>query len=89
MDRVEKVAVVDNEIEAQLIDCVLSDQHIPHLMRSYHDSAYDGLFQGPGGWGHIEAPVSFHEQVLRVIEEVRRQSRPSDAERADGGAGRP
>jgi hypothetical protein len=88
MDRFEKVAVLDNEIEAQLVDGLLSDRDIPHVMRSYHDSAYDGLFQGAGGWGHIEAPLSFHEQVMRVIEEIRRQSRSSGTEYADGEEGR-
>ena len=89
MDKVEKVAVLNNEIEAQLIDGLLSDQDIPHVMQSYHDSAYDGLFQGAGGWGHIEAPLNFHEQVIRVIDEVRRQSRLPVTERPDGGEGRP
>ena len=79
MDPVEKVAVLDNEIEAQLVDGLLSDQGIPHVMRSYHDSAYDGLFQGAGGWGHVEAPRSLHERVQRVIEEIRRRSRSPGA----------
>jgi hypothetical protein len=72
MDRVEKVAVLHNEVEAQLVDRLLADQGIPHLLRSYHDSAYDGLFQG-AGWGHVEAPLNFHEHVKRMIEEIRRQ----------------
>lgn len=82
MDRVEKVAVLNNEVEAQLVDGLLSDQNIPHVMRSYHDSAYDGIFQGAGAWGHIEAPLNFHKQVMRVIEDIRRQSRSSGTERA-------
>jgi len=63
---------LENEVEAELVDGLLSDQDIPHVMRSYHDSAYDGLFQGSGAWGHIEAPRSFYEHVRRVIEEIRR-----------------
>ena len=81
MDRVEKIAVLDNEVEAQLIASFLSDQNIPHVIRSYHDSAYDGLFQGAGAWGHIEAPQSFQTNITRVLEEIRRQSRSSDSER--------
>ena len=84
MDPVEKVAVLNDEIEAQLVDALLSDQDIPHVMRSYHDSAYDGLFQGAGHWGHVEAPLSFHEHVRRVIDELRRQSGTSGTERGDG-----
>ena len=86
MDRIEKVAVLHNEIEAQLVDRLLSDLGIPHVMRTYHDSAYDGLFQGAGAWGHVEAPRDFHEHVMRVIADIRRQSRPSGSER-DGGDG--
>ncbi len=84
MERVEKVAVLANEAEAQLLDRMLSDQDIPHVMRSYHDSAYDGLFQGAGTWGHIEAPLDFHERIKRLIEDIRHQSRSSGTERAGG-----
>ena len=73
MDPLEKVAVLHDEIEAQLVDALLSEQGIPHLMRSYHDSAYNGLFQGAGHWGHVEAPLVVHEQVKTLIEELRRQ----------------
>jgi hypothetical protein len=73
MERVEKVAVLNNEVEARLVDKVLSEQKIPHVMRSYHDTAYDGLFQGPGDWGHVEAPVDLHERVKAIIDELRRQ----------------
>jgi hypothetical protein len=80
MDKLEKIAVLDNEVQAELVDSVLSERGIPHLMRSYHDSAYDGLFQGQGGWGHVEAPASFREDIMAVIEDIRRQA-------SSGGAG--
>ena len=73
MKRIEKVAVLQNETEAQLVDLLLSNQQIPHLMRSYRDSAYDGLFQGVEGWGHVEAPPELHPRVKELIAEVRRQ----------------
>ena len=38
-----KVTVLENEIEAQLLDSILTERDIPHIMRSYHDTAYDGL----------------------------------------------
>ena len=85
MDRVEKVAVLHNEIEALLVERVLSDEQIPHVMRSYHDSAYDGIFQGPGDWGHVEAPLDLHPRVKEIIAEVRRQ-RESFPSEGEGGA---
>lgn len=74
MDKLEKIAVVDNEVQAELVDNVLTERGIPHLMRSYHDSAYDGLFQSSGGWGHIEAPQTFTGEILAVIEDIKRQA---------------
>jgi len=74
MDKLEKVAVLDNEVQAELVDSVLSQREIPHIMRSYYDSALDGLYQGRSGWGHVEAPESFKDEVLAVIQEIKRQA---------------
>jgi hypothetical protein len=88
MDKLEKIAVLDNEVQAELVDSVLSERGITHLMRSYHDSAYDGLFQGQGGWGHVEAPQSVREEVLAVINDIRRQaSSGGTSPEQDRGAG--
>jgi hypothetical protein len=40
-------------------------------MQSYHDSALDGLFQGQRGWGHIEAPEPFKDEILTVVEDLK------------------
>jgi hypothetical protein len=74
MDKVEKIAVLDNEVQAELVDSVLSERGIPHLMRSYYDSALDGLFQSRAGWGHVEAPPEFRDEILAVLEDLRRQA---------------
>jgi len=66
MDGYEKIVVLDNEIEAQLMDSILTERNIPHRMRSYHDSAYDGIFQAQKGWGHIEAPLSYKEEIIAI-----------------------
>jgi hypothetical protein len=74
MDRTEKIVVLDNEVQAELVDNILSDRDIPHVMRSYHDVAFDGVFQGQMGWGHIEAPESFRNEILSIVEEVKQRS---------------
>jgi hypothetical protein len=68
--RLVKVAVLDNEVQAELIGAVLRDQGIPHILRTYRDSAYDGLFQGMKGWGHVEAAEQHREAVLQVIRDM-------------------
>jgi len=71
METFEKIVVLDNEVQAGLVDSVLSARGIPHIMHSYHDSALDGLFQGQNGWGHIEAPQSFKDEILTVVEDLK------------------
>jgi len=74
MDDYVKVSVLDNEIEAQLLDSILEERDIPHLMVSYHDTAYDGLFQTQKGWGHVSAPTPFKQEILEILNAVRKDA---------------
>ncbi len=71
MEKYEKILVFENEFEARLLESVLKDRNIPAVIRSYHDSAYNGIFQKSGGWGHLEAPVERKEEILSLFEELR------------------
>jgi hypothetical protein len=64
MSKQVKIILFQNEIEAMLLHEILTDKEIPHLVRSYHDSAYDGLWQLQAGWGHLEAPEEFKEEII-------------------------
>jgi len=66
MDEYKKIVVLDNEVEARLMDSILTERNIPHRMRSYHDSAYDGIFQAQKGWGHIEAPLRYGGEIMAI-----------------------
>ena len=66
-----KIIVLENGIEAQLLSSILDQRDIPHRVRSYHDTAYDGLFQVQKGWGKLYAPQPYKKEILQVIEEVR------------------
>jgi hypothetical protein len=61
-----RILTLKNEIEALLLDEILTEKQIPHIIRSYHDSAYDGLWQSKTSWGHIEAPEEFAEEILQT-----------------------
>jgi hypothetical protein len=69
-----KIAVLENAIEAQLLSSVLDQYEIPHRLRSYHDTAYDGLFQLQKGWGEIYGPDNVQQQVLDALAELRSQA---------------
>jgi hypothetical protein len=36
-----KVDILENEIEAQLLDSILNERNIPHHIQSYYDTAFD------------------------------------------------
>lgn len=74
MEEYRKIAVLDNEIEASLLDSILTERDIPHLMRSYHDTAYDGLFQTQKGWGYVGAPESFEEEIREILNDLRKDA---------------
>ncbi len=71
MERFERIAAIENEVEALCVRGALEERGIPFGMRSYHDSAYDGLFQFSRGWGHVEARAEHRDEILKVIEAVR------------------
>ncbi len=66
-----KIIILENAIEAQLIGSILDQHNIPHRLHSYHDTAYDGLFQFQKGWGKLYAPQSYRQEILTVVEDVR------------------
>jgi hypothetical protein len=76
MERFEKIIILDNEVQAEVVDSVLTARGIPHIMQSYHDSALDGLYQGSRGWGHIEAPLSRKDEILTVVEDLKSEPPP-------------
>jgi hypothetical protein len=68
-----KVAVIENEIEAGLLGSVLVERSIPHTLRSYRDSAYDGIYQVQKGWGAVYAPADFKAEILEILADIRRE----------------
>lgn len=67
---ITKILVFNNEFEARLLDGLLTEKGIPHMIRSYHDSAYDGLWQTKTVWGHIEAAEEYKEEILKLFSEM-------------------
>jgi hypothetical protein len=80
MEHYVKIAVLENEIEAQVLDSVLQERRVPHIMRTYYDTAYDGLFQTQKGWGEVRAPEDFREEILEILGDLRRANTTSEEE---------
>jgi hypothetical protein len=68
MEKAVKILALENEMDAILLDGLLTEKGIPHLIRSYHDSVMDGLWQLQSGWGHLEAPEEYREEIFKIYE---------------------
>ena len=79
MEDYTKIAILENEIEARLLESILTERNIPHLLRSYHDTAYNGLFQTQKGWGYVGAPESYEEEIKEIIADVRKEANRIEA----------
>ena len=67
----KKVTVVENKFEADLIAHALQEEGIPCMIRSYHDTAYNGIFIPQKGWGAVMVPEHLEEKAHGIITELR------------------
>ncbi len=66
----KRILILDNEFEAQRIREILDKEGIPHIIRNYHGSAFDGLIQETHGWGALEANEEYEERILELFKEL-------------------
>lgn len=67
----KKIAAIGNLIEAQVLESILEEREIPFRLRSFHDTAYDGLFQFQKGWGEIYARAEHEKDILEILNAIR------------------
>jgi len=66
-----KISHLENSIETQLLESILIERNIPHNIRSFYDTAYNGLFQFQKGWGEIFAPLDYKNEVTEILSSIR------------------
>jgi hypothetical protein len=71
MEGYRKIAILENQFEAQLLESTLMERNIPHMLRSYYDTAFDGLFQTQKGWGYVSAPVEYVDEIKEILSDLR------------------
>lgn len=72
-----RIAGLENQFEAQILEAILEEQRIPYLIKSFYDSAYDGLFQRQQGWGAIYAPEEFAAEIIEILTGLRSENENS------------
>ena len=67
-----KAGTVDNRFEGDRVSQALNEAEIPFLMKSFLDTAYDGLYVPQKGWGAVMVPREFEDEAKRVISDVKK-----------------
>ncbi len=62
-----KVSTLENRFEAELIRDALEKEQIPTMIRSFHDTAYNGIYILQKGWGNVLVPEEFREKAEKII----------------------
>ncbi|RLB01297.1 MAG: hypothetical protein DRG55_05395 [Deltaproteobacteria bacterium] len=71
----KKVAVVENRFEADLVRDALEREGISCVIRSYEDTAYDGIYVLQKGWGAILVSEEDEARAEEILQELRRSWR--------------
>ena len=72
MARWVKAGIVENRFEGDRVSHALNETGVPFLIKSYLDTAYNGLFIPQRGWGAVMVPETFKEETERIITEVKK-----------------
>ncbi len=66
-----KAGVVENRFEGDRISQSLQEAGIPFMVKSFLDTAYNGLYVPQKGWGMVLVPESYLDEAEKVIGEVK------------------
>ncbi|MDW7773577.1 MAG: DUF2007 domain-containing protein [Desulfobulbaceae bacterium] len=64
----------ENAAEANALQALLEQHGIHAVIVSFHDTAYDGLFQAQYGWGVIRVAEQDFAKADRIVREWRESS---------------
>ena len=67
-----KAGTVENRFEGDRISQALHEAGIPFLIKSFLDTAYDGLYIPQKGWGVVMVSEKNREEAERLIGEVKK-----------------
>ncbi len=72
MDQWAKVGTVENRFEGDRISQALKEAGIRFLIKSFLDTAYDGLYIPQKGWGAVMVSEKNKEEAERLIFEIKK-----------------
>ena len=66
-----KAGIVETRFEGDRVSKALEEAGIPYLIKSFMDTAYNGLYVPQKGWGAVLVPEESSEEGRRIISDVK------------------
>jgi len=63
-----RLAVAGDRFEADVMKDALEKEQIPVLVRTFHDTSFDGIYISQKGWALIEVPKSCLPRAQLIID---------------------
>ena len=71
MERWVKAGIIESRFEGDRISQALKEAGIPYMIKSFLDTAYDGLYIPQKGWGEVMVSEEFGGEAERIIREIK------------------
>ena len=68
-DQMVRVHTLENSFEADQLGEILKQEGITFWIKSYSDTAYDGIYVSTKGWGALWVPANREQEVRKIIED--------------------
>ena len=69
-ERTVSAVALANRVEADLVTAVLRERGIPYVLVTHDVLFYEGVYNVREGWGHIDAPESYREEIVEVYRDL-------------------
>ena len=66
-----RVATIENRFEADLIAQTLEEEGVDYVIKTFHDTAYDGLYETVQGYGMLLVEESAEARAREIVAELR------------------
>lgn len=74
-----------NRFEGDRVVQALNEASIPFMVKSFHDTAYNGLYIPQKGWGVIMVPPECLEEAEKIITEIEKHFEEGEDETGQRG----
>jgi hypothetical protein len=61
------VRVLKNQIEAQVVESALREEGVRFVIRTFEDTAYDGIFIAQKGYGQVLVEEEDRERAEKIL----------------------